>query len=51
MGEKADLIRPIYEDWARGNWRPAFDVYGRERATRSVQAALADSPEPVSRDR
>jgi uncharacterized protein len=24
---KADLIRPIYEEWGRGNWRPAFDVY------------------------
>jgi uncharacterized protein len=23
----ADLIRPIYEEWGRGNWRPAFDVY------------------------
>jgi uncharacterized protein len=22
-----DLIRPIYEDWGRGNWRPRFDVY------------------------
>jgi ketosteroid isomerase-like protein len=23
----ADLIRPIYEEWSRGNWRPHFDVY------------------------
>ena len=23
----ADLIRPIYDDWGRGNWRPFFDVY------------------------
>jgi ketosteroid isomerase-like protein len=23
----ADLIRPIYEEWGRGNWRPRFDVY------------------------
>jgi hypothetical protein len=23
----ADLIRPIYEQWGRGNWRPRFDVY------------------------
>src|SRR5919109_1604047 len=23
----ADLIRPIYEEWCRGNWRPRFDVY------------------------
>ena len=23
----ADLIRPIYEDWGRGNWRRSFDVY------------------------
>jgi ketosteroid isomerase-like protein len=23
----ADLLRPIYEDWGRGNWRPRFDVY------------------------
>ena len=23
----ADLIRPIYEAWSRGDWRPRFDVY------------------------
>jgi ketosteroid isomerase-like protein len=23
----ADLIRPIYEEWSRGNWRPSFEVY------------------------
>ena len=23
----ADLIKPIYEEWGRGNWRPTFDVY------------------------
>jgi hypothetical protein len=23
----ADLIRPIYEDWGRGNWRHRFEVY------------------------
>jgi uncharacterized protein len=23
----ADLIRPIYEEWGRGNWQPGFDVY------------------------
>jgi ketosteroid isomerase-like protein len=23
----ADLVRPIYEEWGRGNWRPRFDVY------------------------
>ena len=23
----ADLIRPIFEQWGRGNWRPRFDVY------------------------
>jgi uncharacterized protein len=23
----ADLLRPIYEEWGRGNWRPTFDVY------------------------
>jgi uncharacterized protein len=22
-----DLIRPVYEDWGRGSWRTAFDVY------------------------
>lgn len=22
-----DLIRPIYEEWGRGNWRQHFDVY------------------------
>src|SRR5215207_3189014 len=21
------LVRPIYEHWGRGDWRPAFDVY------------------------
>jgi len=23
----ADLVRPIYEEWGRGNWKPNFDVY------------------------
>jgi uncharacterized protein len=23
----ADLIRPIYEEWGRGNWRPRFEIY------------------------
>ena len=23
----ADLIRPIYEEWGRGNWRPNFALY------------------------
>jgi ketosteroid isomerase-like protein len=23
----ADLIRPIYGEWGRGNWRSRFDVY------------------------
>ena len=23
----ADLIRPIYEEWGRGNWRPNFELY------------------------
>ncbi len=23
----ADLVRPIYEEWARGNLQPRFDVY------------------------
>ena len=23
----ADLIRPIYDEWGRGNWQPRFDVY------------------------
>ena len=22
-----ELIRPIYQEWGRGNWRPRFDVY------------------------
>jgi hypothetical protein len=26
----ADLIRPIYEEWSRGNWRTSFDVYHPE---------------------
>jgi uncharacterized protein len=25
--QNADLLRPIYEEWGRGNWRPRFDVY------------------------
>jgi uncharacterized protein len=24
---KADLLRPIYEEWGRGNWQPHFDIY------------------------
>jgi ketosteroid isomerase-like protein len=23
----ADLIRPIYDEWGRGNWRPRFEIY------------------------
>jgi ketosteroid isomerase-like protein len=23
----ADLIRPIYDEWGRGNWQPNFEVY------------------------
>jgi uncharacterized protein len=23
----ADLIRPIYEEWGRGNWRTRWDIY------------------------
>jgi uncharacterized protein len=23
----ADLIRPLFEEWGRGNWRPRFGVY------------------------
>jgi uncharacterized protein len=26
----ADLIRPIYEEWGRGNWRPNFEIYHPE---------------------
>ena len=26
-GGNADLVRPIYEQWGRGNWVPRFDVY------------------------
>jgi ketosteroid isomerase-like protein len=26
-GSNADLIKPIYEQWGRGNWRPRFEVY------------------------
>jgi uncharacterized protein len=22
-----DLIRPIYDEWGRGNWQPRFDIY------------------------
>jgi uncharacterized protein len=25
-----ELIRPIYEEWSRGNWKPSFDVYHPE---------------------
>ena len=25
-----DLIRPIYDEWGRGNWRTNFDVYDPE---------------------
>jgi ketosteroid isomerase-like protein len=23
----AELLRPVYEEWGRGNWRPSFDLY------------------------
>jgi ketosteroid isomerase-like protein len=25
--DNVDLIRPIYEEWGRGNWEPRFEVY------------------------
>jgi uncharacterized protein len=25
-----ELIRPIYDEWSRGNWKPSFDVYDPE---------------------
>ena len=25
--ENVDALRPIYVEWARGNWTPKFDVY------------------------
>jgi uncharacterized protein len=25
--DNAALLRPIYEHWGRGNWRPSFDIY------------------------
>ncbi len=25
-----DLVRPIYDEWGRGNWEPSFDVYHPE---------------------
>jgi uncharacterized protein len=25
-----DLIRPIYEEWGRGNWAPRFEMYDAE---------------------
>ena len=27
-----DALRPVYEEWGRGNWRPRFEVYGPEWA-------------------
>ena len=28
--ENVDALRPIYDEWSRGNWRPKFDVYDPE---------------------
>jgi ketosteroid isomerase-like protein len=28
--DNAALLRPIYEEWGRGNWRPNFEVYDPE---------------------
>ncbi len=28
--DNAGLLRPIYEEWSRGNWRPYFDLYDPE---------------------
>ena len=30
MPPNAELLEPIYAEWARGNWRPRFDVYHPE---------------------
>jgi hypothetical protein len=24
-----ELLRPVYEEWRRGNWKPRFEVYAR----------------------
>jgi ketosteroid isomerase-like protein len=26
----AELLRPVYEEWGRGNWSPRFEVYAAE---------------------
>ena len=28
--ENAALLRPIYAEWGRGNWRPYFEIYDPE---------------------
>jgi uncharacterized protein len=25
-----EALRPVYEEWGRGNWRPRFDLYARD---------------------
>jgi uncharacterized protein len=27
VGSNADLVKPIYDEWGRGNWRPRFEMY------------------------
>ena len=28
--ENVDALRPVYEEWRRGNFRPRFDIYDRD---------------------
>lgn len=30
MPTNVEALRPVYEEWARGNWRPRFDVYAED---------------------
>ena len=30
MATNVEALRPVYEEWGRGNWRPRFDVYAED---------------------
>jgi uncharacterized protein len=30
MSANVEALRPVYEEWGRGNWQPRFDVYAED---------------------
>ena len=47
-----DALRPIYDEWARGNWQPRFDVYAPDMQwgwSEEFPGVAGVAPDPVDR--